>query len=193
MRLVCATANPHKAAEMAALLHPVAVLLDRPPGLGEVIEDAPDLAGNALLKARAVCRYAGAAAVADDTGLEVDALGGAPGVFSARYAGEGASDADNTAKLLAELRGVERRLRTARFRTVVAVCFPDGRELLAHGCVEGRITESPRGAGGFGYDAVFVPEEGDGRTFAEMDAEVKGSLSHRGRALRSLAVLLSAA
>ena len=193
IELVCATANPDKAAEMAAVLAGVAVLLPRPAALGEVVEDAPDLAGNALLKARAVSRFAGSAAVADDTGLEVDALGGAPGVYSARYAGVGATYADNTAKLLAELSGVRLADRTARFRTVAAVCRPGGGDLLAEGCVEGLIAKTPRGAGGFGYDPVFVPTEGDGRTFAEMSAADKHALSHRGRALRALLALLHTA
>ena len=189
MELVCASANPDKEEEMAAVLAGRAVLLPRPAGLGDVAEDAPDLEGNARLKARAVCRFAGAAAVADDTGLEVNALGGAPGVFSARYAGPEASYADNLARLLADLEGVGPPGRGARFRTVAVVCWPDGAELAAEGCVEGRIARKPRGSGGFGYDAVFVPD-GGGRTFAEMGADDKHAVSHRGRALRALARLL---
>ena len=186
IELVCASANPDKVAEMAEVLAGDAVLLPRPEGMGEVAEDADDLTGNARLKARAVCRFAGAAALADDTGLEVDALGGAPGVHSARYAGDGASYADNLARLMADMRNVVPGQRTARFRTVAMVCFPDGTELAAEGVVEGVITTEPRGAGGFGYDPVFAPAEADGRTFAEMGAAAKNAMSHRARALRAL-------
>lgn len=172
---------------MEALLEGVAELVPRPAGLGEVAEDADDLEGNARLKAAAVCTFAGAAAVADDTGLEVDALGGAPGVRTARYAGEGAGYADNIALLLAEMEGVAPAQRTARFRTVAVVLWPDGAELVAAGSVEGLIAAEPRGFGGFGYDPVFVPAEGDGRTFAEMSDATKHAVSHRGRAFRALA------
>jgi XTP/dITP diphosphohydrolase len=126
-------------------------------------------------------------ALADDTGLLVDALDGRPGVRSARYAGEGATYADNEAKLLDELRDVPAPARTARFVTVAIVRWPDGRELVASGRVDGTITTEVRGAGGFGYDPVFVPDEGDGRTFAEMSAAEKHACSHRGRAFRALA------
>jgi XTP/dITP diphosphohydrolase len=135
----------------------------------------------------------GYAAVADDTGLEVDALGGAPGVYSARYAGEGVTYADNVAKLLRELAalpdgGDERQ---ARFRTVALAAFPDGTEVWAEGSVEGLILAEPRGSQGFGYDPVFVPRDGDGRSFAEMGADEKHAISHRGRAFRALAERLS--
>ena len=190
IELVCASANPDKVAEMAEVLAGHAVLLPRPAGLGEVAEDADDLMGNAMLKAVAVCEFAGAAALADDTGLEVDALGGAPGVRSARYAGPDASYAANLARLLAEMREVPTPQRTARFRTVAVVCFPDGTALAAEGVVEGVIATEPRGTGGFGYDPVFVPAEGDGRTFSEMGPAAKHAISHRGRALRALLELL---
>lgn len=178
---------------MALVLDGLAVLQARPAGIGDVAEDAEDLQGNARLKARAVCEAAGQAAVSDDTGLEVDALAGAPGVRSARYAGETASSADNVAKLLAELRqagAVSPAQRTARFRTVAMAVWPDGTELCAEGIVEGRIAAEPRGLGGFGYDSVFVPAEGDGRTFAEMGDD-KHEISHRGRAFRALAAVLA--
>lgn len=178
-----ATANPDKAGEIAALL-PGFELLPRPPGVLEVEETGADLEDNARLKARALVRATGEAAVADDTGLEVAALGGAPGVRSARYAGEGATYADNVAKLLAALQGVADR--RARFRTVALACFPDGRQVAAEGAVDGEITTEARGGAGFGYDPVFVPVEGDGRTFAEMTAEEKATVSHRGRAFRAL-------
>ena len=190
IELVCASANPDKVAEMAEVLVGHAVLLPRPAGMGEVVEDADDLMGNATLKAVAVCEFAGAAALADDTGLEVDALGGAPGVRSARYAGPDASYAENLARLLAELRAVPPPQRTARFRTVAVVHFPDGTALAAEGVVEGAITTEPRGEGGFGYDPVFAPAEGEGRTFSEMGPAAKHAISHRGRALRALLELL---
>lgn len=191
--LVCASANPDKVAEIALVLEGLVDLRPRPDALGDVVEDAPDLEGNARLKAVAVCRAAGAAAVSDDTGLEVDALDGAPGVISARYAGDDAGYQDNVDKLLAELErvGAHRPAeRTARFRTAVMVVWPDGRELLVEGAVEGHIATEPSGGGGFGYDPVFVPAEGDGRTFAEMGDE-KHVISHRGRAFRALAAALS--
>jgi XTP/dITP diphosphohydrolase len=131
-------------------------------------------------------------AVADDTGLEVDALDGRPGVWAARYAGPGATYADNVAKLLAELEGVPSERRRARFRTVALALFPDGREIVAEGMVDGAIAGAPRGDGGFGYDPVFVPDGRDGRTFAEMTTAEKAAVSHRGRALRALAARLSA-
>ena len=192
IELVCASANPDKVAEMAEVLSGAAVLLPRPAGLGEVVEDADDLMGNAMLKAVAVCEHAAAAALADDTGMEVDALGGEPGVRSARYAGPDASYAQNVARLLAELRDVAPSQRTARFRTVAVVQYPDGTGLTAEGVVEGMITTEPRGTGGFGYDSVFVPAEGDGRTFSEMGPTAKHAISHRGRALRTLLELLKA-
>ena len=190
IELVCASANPDKVAEMAEVLAGHAVLLPRPAGMGEVVEDADSLEGNAILKARAVCEFAGAAALADDTGLEVDALGGAPGVYSARYAGPGASYADNLARLLDEMRDVEPSQRTARFRTMAAVCFPDGTSVVAEGTVEGAITTEPRGTGGFGYDPVFAPAENGGLTFSEMGPAAKNAMSHRARALRALLEML---
>ena len=128
------------------------------------------------------------AAVADDTGLEVDSLGGAPGVRSARFAGDDATYVDNVMKLLDALSDLpEPEERSARFRTVALATFPDGREVMADGAVEGAIALGPRGDNGFGYDPVFVPSEGDGRTFAEMSADEKHAISHRGRAFRALA------
>lgn len=185
---MAATANPHKLTEIEAILGSAVELLPRPADLGEVIEDGDTLEANARLKAAAVCAHTGQAAVADDTGLEVDALAGAPGVRSARFAGEHANDADNRARLLDELEGAADR--SACFRTVAVVVFPDGRELLAEGMMSGVIAAAPRGDGGFGYDPVFVPDGGDGRTFAEMSADEKNAISHRGRAFRSLAVQL---
>lgn len=192
IELVCASANPDKVVEIAALLDGVARLLPRPPEVPDVVEDADSLEGNARLKASAICAASGSAAVADDTGLEVDALDGAPGVFSARYAGDDVSYQDNVDKLMAELARVGAltpEQRTARFRTAVMVVWPDGRALSVEGAVEGHITLVPAGDGGFGYDPVFVPAEGDGRTFAEMGDD-KHEISHRGRAFRALAEAL---
>lgn len=192
--VVCASANPDKVAEIAAVLHAVGVELEpRPAGVAEVVEDADTLEGNARLKAEAIAAATGRAALADDTGLEVAALGGAPGVRSARFAGDEATYGENTALLLAELERVGARTRDARrarFRTVALVRHPDGTEEIAEGVIDGTITDSPRGDGGFGYDAVFEPDEGDGRTFAEMTPEEKHAISHRGRALRRLAEVL---
>lgn len=211
MRVVLATANPDKAREIAAVLTGVE-LVPRPTGVAEVEETADTLEGNARLKARALCSATGEPAVADDTGLEVDALGGRPGVWSARYAGESATYADNVEKLLADLAvaaepaaegmaaepaaerteaaGPSGEGRRARFRTVALLAFPDGRELVAEGVVEGRIAERARGGGGFGYDSVFVPDGGDGRTFAEMTLAEKNAGSHRARAFTALSARL---
>jgi XTP/dITP diphosphohydrolase len=190
VRLVLATANPDKAEEIRAVLHDAGVdveLVPRPGDVPEVDETGTTLEDNARLKAVALCEATGLPAVADDTGLAVDALGGAPGVASARYAGDDASYADNVAKLLRQLGDRPREARTARFTTVALAHWPDGREVAAIGDVEGEIAATPRGGGGFGYDPVFVPVEGDGRTFAEMSAEEKHRVSHRGRAFRTLA------
>ena len=188
MRLVLATANPDKAAEIVAILDGVE-LLPRPPGVSDVAETGETLEANARLKAVALVDATGEPAVADDTGLEVVALGGAPGVRSSRYAGPEASYADNCEKLVRELAGADDR--RARFRTVALVRFPDGREVAAEGTVEGTIAREPRGDAGFGYDRLFVPDEGDGRTFGEMTAAEKHALSHRGRAFRALAARLT--
>jgi XTP/dITP diphosphohydrolase len=190
VRLVLATANPHKAAEIEGLL-PGFDLVARPESVGDVDETEDTLEGNARLKARAVAAVAGEPAVADDTGLEVDALGGRPGVYAARFAGEDATYADNVAKLLEELAGVvDPADRTARFRTVALVAWPDGREVVANGVVEGHIALASRGARGFGYDPVFVPDDGDGRTFAEMTIDEKAAVSHRARAFAALVAAL---
>lgn len=192
MRIVLASANPDKAHEIRAIIGDAVVLEPRPAHVPDVLEDGATLLDNARLKAVALCVATGLPALADDTGLEVDALGGAPGVWAARYAGEHASYSDNVAKLLRELAGVGDAERTARFRTVAMVRFPDGSELIGDGVVEGRIARELRGENGFGYDPVFVPSEGDGRSFAEMDADEKHAISHRGRALRALAAQLNA-
>lgn len=186
LRLVLATANPDKAAEIIAIFSAAGQveLVDRPSGVGDVEETGDTLLENARLKALALCEASGAPAVADDTGLLVDALDGAPGVWSARYAGDEASYEDNVEKLVAELGASSNR--RARFETVAYVAFPDGSELFATGVVEGTIALEARGTAGFGYDPVFIPDEGDGRTFAEMSADEKHAVSHRGRAFRAL-------
>ena len=190
-RLVLATANAHKAAEMRAVLAGLGVEVEpRPEGLGEVDEVEDTLEGNAVLTARAVAAVAGATAVADDTGLFVDALDGRPGVYSARYAGPGSSDADNVARVLAELDGVAPASRGARFRTVIALAEPDGTARWVDGVLEGGIALAPRGENGFGYDVVFIPSDLGGETLAELSPEQKNAISHRGRALRALAELL---
>ena len=194
-RLVLASANPDKVKEIAAVLADAldVELVPRPPEVPDVVEDGATLLDNARLKAQALVAATGLAAVADDTGLEVAALGGAPGVYSARYAGEGVTYADNVAKLLAELDALPDGggRRSARFRTVALVAFPDGTELWAEGVVDGTIADQVRGNGGFGYDPVFVPAEGGGLTFAEMTSGDKHAISHRGRAFRALAAALA--
>ena len=181
--VVVASKNPDKIAELEAVLAgfdpPITVVrdLDWP----DVEETEPTLEGNAVLKAAAVVRATGHAAIADDTGLEVEALGGGPGVQTARYAGPDASYTDNVARLLDEMTGVEDR--SARFRTVIALADPGGTVVVAEGVLEGSITRQPRGKGGFGYDPVF---EVRGRTLAEIPIEEKNRISHRARALQAL-------
>jgi XTP/dITP diphosphohydrolase len=189
--LVLASNNADKAAEIRAILGtalPELVLLPRPEDVGEVDETGTTLEDNARLKAIAIADAAALPAVADDTGLEVAALDGAPGVYSSRYAGEHATYADNVTKLLGALHDVADR--RARFRTVAIIRWPDGREVVAEGAVDGVIATEARGATGFGYDPVFAPEEGGGLTFAELGPDVKNRLSHRARAFRALAAHL---
>jgi len=185
-RFVCASANPDKVVEIAALLDGLVELLPRPAEVPDVVEDADTLEGNARLKAAALCAATGLPAVSDDTGLEVDAIGGAPGVYAARFAGEDATYAENRTKLLHLLESVPFERRTAAFRTVAMVVWPDGRELAVEGVCAGHIALAEQGTRGFGYDPVFIPDEGDGRTFAQLDPVEKNALSHRGRAFRAL-------
>jgi len=193
-RFVLATANVHKAEEMRAVLGALDVeLLARPPEVPEVAETEDTLEANAALKARALVAVTGLPAIADDTGLFVAALGGRPGVRSARYAGENASDEQNVQKLLGELVGVADLERQAQFRTVIVVAYPDGQSVTSLGILDGYIARNPRGIEGFGYDPVFVPEGREGRTLAELTPEEKNALSHRGKALRALAVTLGRA
>lgn len=187
-KIVVATFNRHKAAELSALLSLPGlefVPLSDFPGAGPVEEDGETLEANALKKARSAAAATGLRALADDTGLEVEALGGAPGVYSARYAGEGCSYADNNARLLRALEGVPPEARRASFRCVIALCSPDGSAVTAEGRVRGRILEEPRGADGFGYDPLFLPD-GESLSFAELPAEEKNSMSHRSAAVRNI-------
>jgi len=183
MNLVIATRNPHKLSEIRALflapgLH-IFSAFDF-PDIPDVVEDGATLEENAMKKARALADGTGYWALADDTGLEVAALDGAPGVYSARYAGEPVDYAANNAKLLRALRDAGDR--SAVFRTVIAFAHPDGTTHSVEGCCPGRIADAPRGEHGFGYDPLFIPEGYD-QTFAELSAEEKNSISHRGRAL----------
>jgi XTP/dITP diphosphohydrolase len=215
--LVLATQNPDKAREITEIfvtlagvplvaysVEGVAFLLDTPERVAasvaalpspveppDVDETGSTLEENARIKAGALAGAFGMLAIADDTGLEVDALGGAPGVYSARYAGSGATYSDNVVKLLRALHGLSPSARTARFATVAMARWPDGRETTRRGEVEGTIAEAARGGDGFGYDPVFVPSECDGRTFAEMAPDEKHAVSHRGRAFRALVAALT--
>ncbi|MBJ7487252.1 MAG: RdgB/HAM1 family non-canonical purine NTP pyrophosphatase [Ilumatobacteraceae bacterium] len=188
MVLVCASANVHKVEEMNALLTDIVHLVPRPAELGEVHETGSTLLENAVIKAEAVAAFVHADAIADDTGLEVDALDGAPGVWSARFAGEPPSDARNRALLLERLAGIVNR--SARFRTVLAIVRADGTVIHADGTCNGTIALAERGDNGFGYDSVFIPNDGDGRTFAELSSDEKNALSHRARAVVALRELL---
>jgi XTP/dITP diphosphohydrolase len=186
-RLVVASKNPDKISEIEEILRSLSLTDEIVRGLDwpDIEETGRTLKENALIKARAVVEVTGLPVVADDTGLEVDALDGLPGVNTARYAGPSASYDDNVSRLLESMDGVEDR--KARFRTVVALVMPDGVEATAEGSVEGVITKERRGSGGFGYDPVF---EVDGQTLAEMPADDKNALSHRARALRALTASL---
>jgi XTP/dITP diphosphohydrolase len=193
MDFILATFNRDKLRELSALLGLPGVALHAlcdVPGAASPEETGATLRENALLKARAALAFTGRPAIADDTGLEVDALGGRPGIHAARYAGPGATYADNRVKLLAELDGIQPARRAARFRCACVACLPDGRELVAEGVLEGRITPAPRGESGFGYDSLF--EVGNlGRTMAELSDDEKNALSHRALAVRALAEQLA--
>ncbi len=199
MRVVLASANAGKLRELEALLGPLGWQLVPQGALGieSAAETGTTFAENALIKARAAARAAQLPALADDSGIEVDALGGRPAVWSARYAGEHATDLQNLEKLLAELQGVPPERRTARYRCVIAYVAgaDDPRPILADGCWEGCIATAPRGHGGFGYDPIFLPREGGctagRRTAAELSPEEKGAVSHRALALASLRSQLS--
>lgn len=179
---VMATHNQHKLKELQRILEPLNIHVVS-ADLPEVEETGTTFEENAALKARSACVATGLPSVADDSGLEVDALGGAPGVYSARYAGENATDRERIEKLLGELLSVQAKDRTARFVSAVCCAFPDGSELMVRGTCEGMIAHEPRGEDGFGYDPVFLV--GD-KTFAELTGAEKDAVSHRGVALRKL-------
>lgn len=192
-KLLIATHNPGKIREYQSLLADLPLTVTSLEAEGIVVdveESGSTFTENALLKACTFARLSGLWTWADDSGLEVDALQGAPGVYSARYAGPGASDRDRYLKLLDALRTVESERRTARFRCVVAICRPDGIAITTEGSVEGRILDAPRGEGGFGYDPVFyLPELG--ATMAELTRATKNRISHRGQAARAAKERLS--
>jgi non-canonical purine NTP pyrophosphatase (RdgB/HAM1 family) len=183
VKAVLATGNSHKVPEIAEILGPSYTLDAVDP---HVEETGATFEENALLKARAVAERTGRLAVADDSGIEVDALGGAPGVHSARWTDE----ADWIPRVLREMTGVAWPERTGRFVSAAAAVWPDGLEVVVRGVVDGHIATEARGEGGFGYDPIFVADEGDGRTFGEMTANEKHALSHRGRAFRALRTAL---
>ncbi len=192
MQVVLATRNRHKQEELVALLQDLNIsvrTLDDFPDAPDVVEDGETCEANAMKKAVEIARYTGLPAVSDDTGLEVDALGGRPGAFAARYAGEHASYEDNCRKLLHELRGVPPEKRRARFVTVAAIAFPAGETMSVRGVLEGLIAEEATGSHGFGYDPVFfVPEYH--QTLAQLSPDVKNRISHRARAFAQAKNLL---
>jgi XTP/dITP diphosphohydrolase len=192
--LVLATRNRHKGEELAALLGDLGITirtLDEFPDAPEVVEDGDTCEANAVKKARAIAEFTGLPAVADDTGLEVDALGGRPGIYAARYAGEGATYEDNCRKLLRELAGVPRERRTARFLTVAAIALPLDGVRVAQGALDGVIAEEAIGTLGFGYDPVFlIPELG--KTLAQLSADQKNTISHRAKAFFKMREILCA-
>jgi len=192
-QVVVATKNAGKVKEMADALAELGVEVLDLNAFGDLaapVEDGDTFAANAITKARHYCSLTGKPCLADDSGLEVDALHGEPGVYSARYAGEGATDEANNAKLLAKLASIDEPRRTARFRCVLAFVDPNGTTITTEGTCEGTILRQYRGQGGFGYDPIFyVPELG--KTFAELSTEEKNSISHRGRALEKMVELLA--
>lgn len=186
MRVVLASANQGKAREAEAILRDRGIeIVTAPMWLGDV-ETGTTYLENARLKAAAAMRMLRRPVLAEDSGIEVDALGGLPGPRSARFAGGGASDADNNAKLLTLLSGTADAQRTARYRAVAVLLFPSGREVSGEGTFEGRIAHEPKGKGGFGYDPLFIPKD-ERRTAAELSPDEKNAISHRGNALRALA------
>jgi XTP/dITP diphosphohydrolase len=192
-RVVLASRNAHKIEEMSRILdyaglHVEVVGIDAFDDVPEVLETEPTFEGNALLKARAVCAATGMPAVSDDSGLCVDALGGMPGVLSARWSG-GNGDVANLELVLAQLGDTPDDRLGAQFRCAVALVLPDGREAVVHGEMRGHLVRGPRGTNGFGYDPIFVPD-GETRTSAEMSSDEKDAISHRGNALRALAPVL---
>ena len=194
-KVVIATNNAHKLEEISRMLEPLGwefVSLGACGDFPEPVEDADTFEGNARIKARAARENTGLPALADDSGLVVDALDGAPGVYSSRFAGEDATDADNNAKLLELMAGVADEKRTARFVCTLVFVDDDGSETVASGTCEGAIGYEQRGSNGFGYDPLFISDDCGGLTTAEVSAERKDAISHRGRALRKLVEMLRA-
>ena len=193
MKLVLATHNKDKCAEMVAILgkFPIYILtLEKFPQIGEIIEDGNSLQENALIKARAVFKHTNLPSWGDDTGLEVDALNGEPGIYSARYAGESCSYSENVNKLIKNMHFIPEKQRTAQFKTAIAY-VSENMELVSEGVVKGLISTAPKGVGGFGYDPVFyVPEKG--KTYSEMNMKEKNQVSHRGKAINNMIILLQA-
>ncbi len=192
--MVLASGNKGKLAEFQRLLEGLDIQvhsLKEYPEIGEIVEDGDSFQENALIKARAVCKATGLLAMADDSGLAVDALNGAPGIYSARFAGEQRSDADNNAKVLQLLEDVDDANRTARFFCVIAIVLPDDREFTVEGTCEGVILRELQGEGGFGYDPLFYVEEME-KTFAELSMEEKNRISHRGHANRKAVEIIRA-
>ncbi|WP_050698381.1 XTP/dITP diphosphatase [Anaeromassilibacillus senegalensis] len=186
MKYVMATHNQHKVQELQRILEPLHIEVTTAQ-LDEVEETGATFAENAFLKAEAACKQTGMPSVADDSGIVVDALDGAPGVYSARYAGEDATDADRNRKLLNELKDVPAEQRTARFVSAICVVYPDGTRIDVEGVCEGSVAFAPRGTDGFGYDPIFLVGE---KTYAELTPAEKDAVSHRGKALRKLAECL---
>ena len=191
MKILLATNNAHKAGEFRRMfetsgLDAELITIKESGFSGEIVESAGTFEGNAYIKAHTLCEYSGLVTIADDSGLCVDALSGAPGVYSSRFAGEPCDDAANNARLLKELENVPDGARTARFVCVICVVRPDGKTLYLRGETEGIITRAPRGAGRFGYDPLFFYPPA-GKTFAEMDGAEKDAVSHRGKAMKLLA------
>ncbi len=193
MHIVLASANRGKLLELTELLSPLGVKLSYLgdyPEVPDIIEDGKTFTENAVKKAKTVCEALGEAALADDSGLEVDYLNGAPGVFSARFAGEDSNDQRNNEKLLKLMKGVPRKKRGAGFRCVIALALPGGQVFTAEGVCRGVISETVQGDGGFGYDPLFeIPELG--KTFAQLDSKTKNSISHRGKALALIKEIIS--
>lgn len=193
MRIIAATQNAHKITEMAAILETfgMEIISQGDAGLGavDIEETGNTFEENSAIKARAICEMTGEIAIADDSGLTVDALNGEPGVYSARYAGPDTNDASNNAKLLDALKDVPPSKRTGQYISVITLAYPDGHILVSRGECTGQLLFSPRGEGGFGYDSLFVPD-GTNKTFAEMTQEEKNAISHRAKALEGLKELL---
>ncbi len=192
MDFILASNNPHKLEEIKRILLPLGINVigakEAGVDLSDIEETGKTFEENARIKARAFVQYTNMPSIGDDSGLMVDALNGEPGVYSARYAGEGAPIGKATEKILNKLKNVEKNDRTAKFVTAICCLFPDGKEIVVHGECHGKVGYAPTGENGFGYDPIFITE--DGRTFAQLTPEEKDKISHRGNALRKLKIAL---